>query len=158
MVSPPKLHSSEHIGKLGSFTTFFQNHEKVLDIVIHVSHDDTTIQDRIVKSIKFGYEQAINNETNRYYIAQLVVSAIFILHCIYTIGLFLFGVRQKSFIYFSLLLLTAAMAILLDDDRLLLSWIPLNVTWTLKLLLINYNLIILFMYLLHRFSQKRKIK
>lgn len=68
---------------------------------------------------------------------QLLVCVVLFMHAVYVWIVYLIGIRQKALIYFSLLIICVIFMILVDDDKLLLVWLPLGYAWNVKLLFIS---------------------
>ncbi|MEF3306959.1 hybrid sensor histidine kinase/response regulator [Paenibacillus sp. GYB003] len=119
-----------------------------IELLIRVANFDQPNVGGIAESIRFGSQTAIDSQ--RWYSIgfQLVTFVILLLHGIYAGILYLFDMRQKSFIVFMLLLFTASLTIVSDDDLILLQWLPLNFTWMMKIRLLSYEWLAFFILLL----------
>ncbi|MCM3560203.1 ATP-binding protein [Brevibacillus borstelensis] len=124
-----------------------------IDIVIHAANYYNGVSAGMVDPVKFGSQQAVNRAVEFSVGTQVVVILILSLHIIYALIFFFLGVRQKSLIYFALLMMSAIFTIVLDDDRLLLQWMPLEYEWHRKLVSISFlgASVFLFQYVRHLF-------
>ncbi|MED1616027.1 7TM diverse intracellular signaling domain-containing protein, partial [Aneurinibacillus migulanus] len=111
---------------------------KEIELLVRVANFDQPLKGGIVKSIYFGSQAAIDTEREYSIGFQLVTFIILLLHGLYAILLYVFGPRQKTFLMFFLLLLSAGLSIVSDHDSLLLIWLPLDYTWSLKIRLLSY--------------------
>lgn len=139
-IGQPSKSANLYKGKLGTYKAFFHTDNDEVEVIIHVADHDNAHEGGIIKPIKLGTEKAINNEVNLSKIMQLLVSIILIVHSLYAVGLYFMnkGKRQKELIYFGLLLIFASFSILVDEDKLLFSLLPINAVWSLKLLYLSF--------------------
>lgn len=124
-------------------------HEEIV-LLVRAANYDHPMEGGIVKSIRFGSEAAISTERSYSIAFQLVSFMIMMLHALYAGILYFFNRRHRVFLIFFLLLLAVAMSIISDNDTILLIWFPINYTWALKLKMLAYPAISLFMLLLTR--------
>jgi signal transduction histidine kinase/CheY-like chemotaxis protein len=110
-----------------------------IDLVIQFSNFHTSRSAGIAKSILFGTSTAVNKAQTQSFMMQFVVVTILLLHCIYAFVIFLAFVRKKELVYLSLAFLSAALSVLVDDDKILLYLLP-AISWEtwIKLLYISY--------------------
>lgn len=125
-------------GTLGTQTSFFQPNGFEIELIIQVANYDDAYSFGIENSIKFGTENAVNTNGNNNVILQLIVSTLLLLHAIYALSLFLVGRREKELIYYTLLLLFAVLSILINNDNILYSWLPIDITWSMKLMFLSF--------------------
>lgn len=144
-------HKAEAIPQLSSYIVNYNAGDKrILEILVQAANYENPFRGGILKAVKFGSQAAIDKERLYSIGFQLVTFIIFILHSLYAFILFFFNRREKSFIYFGLLLVAAAFSIVSDHEYLLSLWLPLNYTWALKIRLLSYLSISFFMLLLTR--------
>ncbi|WP_312470536.1 ATP-binding protein [Neobacillus sp.] len=124
--------------KIIPYTSAFSSDRNDIEMVIHVANYDDPAAGGITKSIQFGTEKAISRTTNFSIMMQLIACVIFMLHGIYAIIIYFIGRRKLELIYFALLLVCTVLSILLEDDKLLLLWLPIDFEWSLKLLFLSY--------------------
>ena len=130
------LHHSGEPMERGPFVTLFQPESNNLDIVIHVSNYEIPFFGGITQSIQFGTDKAITKEHSLSTTLQIVVSIIYLLHCMYVFILYIISNKkyQKEIIYYGFMLLLASLTILIDDNIVL--QLPIDVELSLKLLLL----------------------
>jgi sensor histidine kinase YesM len=99
--------------------TFMADENGVIELVIQAANYVDGRSGGIVRSIKFGSEEAILKEMKLSLSMQILAMAIFLMHSIYAFILFLAGNREKRMLYFSLLTLSIALNNgLSSDDKL----------------------------------------
>ena len=76
--------------------SFTADENGVIDIVIQVANYRDNRSAGIVRSIKFGSEQAIAQEIKISMSMQLLAAIIFLIHSLYSLGLFLLGNKDKT--------------------------------------------------------------
>ncbi len=142
------------------FQFTFTSKTQTVDLVIHIANYDNLRFGGIVSAIEFGTGDAILKRSFVSAMTQIITSAIFLFHALYVLVLNVMKVRKKELAYFFMLLLSTSIAILLDDDRLLLHIIPLNYEWAIKLTQLSYLNIALFCLLFFKslFSIDKRIK
>src|SRR5690625_7026477 len=71
---------------------------------------------------------------------HFIVALLIVVHGLYAFGLYIINRKQKQreLIYFGLLLIFAAFSTLVDDDKLLISALPIDATLSLKLLYLSF--------------------
>ncbi|MFF2908257.1 ATP-binding protein [Paenibacillus sp. NPDC057934] len=145
----------ESQSRVTSYTvSYTANGQQELDVLIQTANDDNPFWGGILKAIKFGSQAAIDSERLYSIGFQLVVFIVLLLHSLYAVILFFFNPKEKSFIFFGLLLLLTALSIVSDHDNLLQLWLPINYTWSLKIRMLSYASISFFMLLLARTFHK----
>ncbi|MFF2014474.1 ATP-binding protein [Paenibacillus sp. NPDC058177] len=141
--------------RVSSYTiTYTANGQQELDVLVQAANHDNPSLGGILKSIKFGSQAAIDKERLYSIGFQLVIFIVLLLHSLYAVILFFFNPKERSFIYFCMLLIVTALSIASDHDNLLQLWLPINYTWGLKTRLLSYSSISFFMLLLTRTFHK----
>lgn len=108
----------EYIAKnLPYSTTFTADENGVIDLVIQAANYADSRSGGIIRSIKFGSEEAIAKEMKFSVSMQLLGAVIFFMHSVYAFILFLLGNREKKLLYFSLLTLCVTLPSLLSSDE-----------------------------------------
>lgn len=111
-------HKEDYVAKnLPYSTTFTADENGKIDIVIQAANYEDRRGSGIVRSIKFGSEQAIAKEKTISSSMQLLAITIFLAHSIYALILFFLGNREKSLLFFSLLTLCIAISNLFSNDE-----------------------------------------
>lgn len=129
--------------------------ENELIVIIRAANFDHGSKSGISYSIRFGTEAVIDQE-RKYSIAfQFGIILIFILHVIYSGILFIMS-RQRNLLIFMLLLICTALSVAADNDAILLSLLPVNYTWGIKIKLLSYLWLVFSSLLLtYKFSESR---
>ncbi|MDH4616966.1 ATP-binding protein [Brevibacillus sp. AY1] len=98
-------------------TTFTADENGVIELVIQAANYMDSRSSGIIRSIKFGSEEAIAKEMKISISMQLLAVIIFLMHAAYSLILFLLGNREKKLLYFSLLTLCTALSNILSMDE-----------------------------------------
>ncbi|HBZ09912.1 MAG TPA: histidine kinase [Bacillus bacterium] len=98
-------------------TTFTADESGLIEIVVQVANYEDTRGSGIIRSIKFGSEEAIAKEIRFSSSIQLLAIIIFLMHSVYALILFFLGSKDKKLLYFSLLSLCVALGSLLSHDE-----------------------------------------
>ncbi|MDF2651152.1 MAG: hypothetical protein K0Q73_6957, partial [Paenibacillus sp.] len=109
-----------------------------LDIVIHAANFLGTGAVSIMKSITFGNATAVEHEKWLLIIIQLIVCVVLSFHALFACILYLIGTRQKAVIVFALLVMSTILLTLIDDEKLLLIWLPISFEWSVRILLLCF--------------------
>lgn len=115
--------------------SFIADEMSEIEIVIQAANFTDPRKSGIVRSMKFGTDGAIQRETLLSTAMQLMIAAIFMIHAIYALVLYFMGTRDKRMIYFSMLIISANLLLLLaNDEKLLHSWFSIDFEWSFKLI------------------------
>lgn len=98
-------------------TTFTADENGVIELVIQAANYRDSRGSGIIRSIKFGSEEAIAKEMKVSISMQLLAVVIFLVHAGYSLILFLLGNREKKLLYFSLLTLCTALSNVFSSDE-----------------------------------------
>lgn len=98
-------------------TTFTADENGAIELVIQAANYADSRGSGIIRSIKFGSEEAIAKEMKFSVSMQLLAAVIFLMHSVYALILFLLGNREKKLLYFSLLTLCVTLTSLLSNDE-----------------------------------------
>ncbi|MGG4146046.1 ATP-binding protein [Paenibacillus algorifonticola] len=121
------------------YTAIFKADTDEIDIVVHAANYDNSIRGGVTGSIKFGSERAVKKEVGFSVSMQIVVFVVLMIHALYALILYVIGTRNKSLISFFMLVVSTIVMTLLDDDKLLLVWLPaLSYEWSIKLILLSF--------------------
>ncbi|WP_240418441.1 ATP-binding protein [Paenibacillus periandrae] len=142
------------------YSVFFTPDTPEIEVVIQVSNASRFGPGGIIQPIRFGFQPAINHETLFTMSMQLLLCVVLLLHAVYAILLYFIGTRQKALIYFALLNLFTILSVVVDDDRLLLIWMPIQQDWSLKVFFIAYIGLTAFFvqFMKHLFPDYTKMK
>lgn len=109
---------NEYVAKnLPYSTTFTADEDGVIELVIQAANYVDSRNSGIIRSIKFGSEEAIAKEMKFSVSMQLLGAVIFLMHAVYSLILFLLGNREKRLLYFSLLALCVTLSSLFSNDE-----------------------------------------
>ncbi|MFC0329096.1 ATP-binding protein [Paenibacillus sepulcri] len=128
----PADQAQQYIAQNVPYNASFMTSSDEIEIVIQAANFHNPYSGGINTSIKFGTQAAVSKETDFSIGTQLSVCLIFLLHAVYTCILYFFGVRQKALFYFNLMLLCGIISILIVDDKIILTWLPINFEWATK--------------------------
>lgn len=110
--------------------TFKPDEDGIINIAIQVANFKDIRSSGIVRSIKFGTEQAITKDNNLSLIMQLLASAILLIHSIYAIILYFLGKLDRRLLYFSALLFSFTIVNMITSDKKLLNILfDINYDW-----------------------------
>ncbi|WP_231594387.1 ATP-binding protein [Paenibacillus algorifonticola] len=129
----PSANPQEHEGKMYPLIASIAGTNE-MNIVLHVSNYDFPNGGGITKPIKFGTLAAVQREDYLLIAMQLMVAIIYILHLIYVGLLPLLGVRKKEIVYLAIVIFCMLLGTLVDDNKLLVAWLPISLHWNIKLL------------------------
>ncbi|EGL17435.1 MULTISPECIES: ATP-binding protein [unclassified Paenibacillus] len=108
----------EYISKdLPYSTTFTADDNGVIELVIQAANYVDSRSGGIVRSIKFGSEEAIAKEMKSSIFMQFLAAIIFIMHAVYALILYLLGNKEKKLLYFSLLALCVTITSVFSTDE-----------------------------------------
>lgn len=128
----------DYVPRLVPYPAFFTADSGEITLVIHVASDSGTRAIRFDEPIKFGSAAAIHEARSFSVHLQLMLGIVMVMHMLYAITLYYMSGKRKEFILFLLLVICALISVLLDDDRLLLLWLPMSYVWSLKLTHLAY--------------------
>ncbi|EJL29119.1 ATP-binding protein [Brevibacillus sp. BC25] len=115
-------------------STFTADENGVIEIVIQAANYVDGRSSGIVRSIKFGSEEAIAKEIKVSVSTQLLAAMIFLIHSVYAFILFLLGDKKKNLLYFSLLTLCIALtSVLSNDEKLFHQLFYIGIDWDFRL-------------------------
>ena len=110
--------AEDHIAKNLPYSTSFTADENgVIELVIQVANFEDSRGGGLVRSIKFGSEEAIAAETKVSISMQLLTAIVFLVHAVYALVLYVLGNREKKLLYFSLLIFSIVLTTTLSNDE-----------------------------------------
>lgn len=141
-----------------SIVTVTPDEEGWIHLVISVSSSDEVYDGGLLKSIRFGTENAITREYWTLSAMQLMLAAIMLVHGIYSCILYFIRPKKIELLYFTVAMLLSSLSILVSDDRLILQWIPLNYDIFAKLAYLSYTGLSLFflLFVRHLFTNNKR--
>ncbi|MFD0715650.1 ATP-binding protein [Paenibacillus sp. GCM10027626] len=111
-------------------TTFTADDNGVIELVIQAANYVDSRSGGIVRSVKFGSEEAIAKEMKASTFMQFLAAIIFIMHAVYALILYLLGNKEKKLLYFSLLALCVTiMSVFSTDEKLFHQLFYIGVNW-----------------------------
>ena len=114
--------------------SFTADENGVIEIVVQAANYVDVRSSGIIRSIKFGTEEAILKDTKLSSSMQLISAIIFLLHSVYALILFFLGNREKKLIYFSLLTFSITITSLLsNDEKLFHQFFDIGYKWDFRL-------------------------
>ncbi|GGN97776.1 hypothetical protein GCM10010969_16020 [Saccharibacillus kuerlensis] len=116
-----------------------------IELIVEVSNFENPFRGGISRSIKFGPAHAIHSERTYNVGMQLMTIVVLMLHAVYIGIIYFFSRNNKIFLTFTLLLIAAMCSISLDEDKVLLSLLPLDYEMVKRVSLISYLLMMGFM-------------
>lgn len=125
-----------------SYTPLYKaNGVNEIELLVRVANFDNPFNGGIVRAIRFGADTAINTERWISIGFQIVTFVLLMFLGLYAVMLYLFS-WQKGLLAFFMLLLTAGLTIVSDNDSLLLVGMPfINYAWALKIKMLSYTLV-----------------
>lgn len=125
----------EYISKdLPYSTTFTADDNGVIELVIQAANYVDSRSGGIVRSIKFGSEEAIAKEMKASVFMQFLAAIIFIMHAVYALILYLLGNKEKKLLYFSLLALCVTITSVFSmDEKLFHQLFYIGINWDFRL-------------------------
>lgn len=125
----------EYISKdLPYSTTFTADDNGVIELVIQAANYVDSRSGGIVRSIKFGSEEAIAKEMKASIFMQFLAAIIFIMHAVYALILYLIGNKEKKLLYFSLLALCVTItSVFSTDEKLFHQLFYIGINWDFRL-------------------------
>ncbi|MCC3373762.1 ATP-binding protein [Cohnella sp. REN36] len=135
----PAKNKQQYTARSMPFTAAFKADTGEIDIVVQAANYDNIYQGGLIESIRFGSERAVDKEAGFSANMQLVVCVVLMIHALYALILYAIGTRQKALIHFFMLVVSTVVMTLLDDDKLLLVWLPaIGYEWSMKLVLLSF--------------------
>ncbi len=134
----PAENKEQYTARSIPYSAIFSSQSHEIEIVIQVADYDNFKKGGITRSIQFGSAAAVGDKGSFSTTMQLILITVLLIHALYSGILYVMGNRQQLLLYFSLLMISALVMTLLDDDKLLLSWVPMSYEWNVKLIELSY--------------------
>jgi len=134
----PAKSKEQYTARIIPYSAIFSSQSHELELVIQVANYDSLSKGGITSSIQFGSADAVGENVRFSTTMQLILITVLLIHALYSGILYVMGNRQKLLLYFSLLMISALVMVLLDDDKLMLSWVPMSYEWNVKLIELSY--------------------
>lgn len=131
--------------KVPYYANFYPEGETI-EVVIQVANYYDYLKGGLTSPVLIGTQHAI--EENIWYSRsmQLLVCAVLLIHAVYACLLLFIGGRIPGLLSFFLLIVSTIISILIDDERLLQIWLPINYDWISRLFHLSYLGIIYFLF------------
>lgn len=100
-----------------SSTSIRADETGVINIVLQVTNFMDPRSSGLVRSMKFGYEEDVQAETELSTTLQIVTAVIFIVIALLSVLIFIVGIRDKRLLYFSITILVVAFINLMGGDE-----------------------------------------
>ncbi|MEI7026408.1 ATP-binding protein [Paenibacillus sp. y28] len=143
----------------GPYNVVFWTDKSEIEIVIHAANFGNLVQGGLLNSIQFGTENVVMGHKQFSMSMQLLVCVFLLIHVVYALILYIMGARYRALLSLALMMISAALSVLVTDDKLLLAWLKLPYSVSLKLNILSYiwvaALLILCVHQLYPKLQKR---
>lgn len=114
--------------------TFTADKNGKIDIWVQAANFTDKRSSGIVRSMKFGSEDAILKDIKFSYTMQVASAIVFLVHVVYALLLYFLGNREKRLLFFSILVFSAMMGSLLSsDEKLFHQFIYMGQEWDFRL-------------------------
>ncbi|WP_203363355.1 ATP-binding protein [Bacillus sp. REN10] len=128
----------EHQGQVLPYTALFSSDQDELDIVLQVSNFKHPGMSGIEKSLTFGFADSVIKEQKSDETLQVIVGVVLVLYGLGTAYIYFFFKSQKEVSYFTAVLFCMTLATLVEDDKVLLQWLPMDYEWLMKIMKVSY--------------------
>jgi len=115
---------AENLPYTASFTA---NEQHMIEIIIHVANYKDPRHSGIVRSMKFGLEKSVADETHFSISMQQLIAVVFFMHAMYAIFIYIIGSKDCRLVYFSIITTFVTIMILLgSEEKILHHWVKLS--------------------------------
>ncbi len=136
--------------KTTSYTaSYFAKDTTVIEVLIHAANYDQPHKGGIAGPIFVGSQEAVEQSYFYNISTQMIAIIILLLHGLYACILYLFNTKERALFLVGLMTISVAVILMARNDSLLLTLLPINYTWSLKIRLIAFlwqNLFILLVF------------
>lgn len=146
-VGKPTLDSATYLAKRMPATVELPTDKGEIDLLIHVADHES--MGGIIKTIRFGKVDAIQTRVSLSIGLQLLLVAVFLIHFIYSLILYVMSKKMKPLLYYGLINLFAILTVITVDDRLLFMLLQVDFFWEKKIILLSYGLAVSLTFLLN---------
>lgn len=108
------------------------------EIIIQGVQTNPYVQGGFQKEIIFGDLHSMEQSKTFSITTQMAVCLVFIFYLLFTILLWIIGIRDKSLLYFALIIVSTCVTVLVSSNKILFSYIPINWIWANKLFYFSY--------------------
>ncbi|WP_308530501.1 ATP-binding protein [uncultured Paenibacillus sp.] len=120
------------------YSVTFEADRGVLDLVLQVANYDDRVMGGLTEPVQLGTAQAMSRAYWFSAGSQAAMFLLMIMHALYAFVLYFIGARQKPLLIFSLLALSGAAAVTVDQDRLLSAWFGVGYETVYKIYYLSY--------------------
>jgi len=117
-----------------------------IEVVIQVANYYDYSKGGLTSPVLIGTEQAIEKKVWYSRGMQVILCVILLLHAVYACLFLFIGGRASGLSNFVLLIFSAILSNLIDDERLLTIWMPISYEWYIRLFHLSYLGIIYFLF------------
>lgn len=128
------------------YYTYFYPEGETIEVVIQVANYYDYFEGGLTSPVLIGTGQAIEQNVWFSRSMQMLLCAVLLIHALYACLLLFIGGRIRGLLSFFLLVVSTMISILIDDERLLQTWLPINYDWVIRLFHLSYLGIIYFLF------------
>lgn len=148
--------STSPIGRpITHYFTLNTNESEIIIQGVQVNH---YVQGGFSREIIFGDLHSMKQVAYFSITTQLAVCLIFAFYLLFTILIWAIGIRDKSLLYFAMILISTCVTVLVSSNKVLYNYIPINWIWANRLFYFSYINNMLFFVLFLRELMKKYAK
>lgn len=119
-------------------THYFTLNNNESEIIIQGAQTNPYVQGGFQKEIIFGDLHSMEQSKTFSITTQMAVCLVFIFYLLFTILIWIIGIRDKSLLYFAFIIISTCVTVLVSSNKILFSYIPINWIWANKLFYFSY--------------------
>ncbi|THF82151.1 ATP-binding protein [Cohnella fermenti] len=135
--TPGKDAGSFTARKVPYYANFYPEGDTI-EVVIQVANYDDYSRGGLISPVLIGTQQAIEKKVWLSRGMEVMVCVILLLHAVYACQFLFIGGRAPGLMNFVLLIVSVIVSILIDDERLLTTLLPINYEWYVRLFHLSY--------------------
>ena len=108
------------------------------EIIIQGVQANPYIQGGFQREIIFGDLHSMEQSKSFSITTQMAVCLVFLFYLLFTILLWVIGIRDRSLLYFAMIIISTCVTVLVSSNKILFSYIPINWIWANKLFYFSY--------------------
>ncbi len=108
------------------------------EIIIQGVQTNPYIQGGFQREIIFGDLHSMEKSKSFSITSQMAVCLVFLFYLLFTFLLWVIGIRDRSLLYFSMIIISTCVTVLVSSNKILFSYIPINWIWANKLFYFSY--------------------
>ncbi|MFJ6267433.1 ATP-binding protein [Lysinibacillus xylanilyticus] len=130
-------------------TYYFTLDSSESEVIIQGVQTNRYAQGGFTKEIIFGDLQSMEQSKFFSVATQIAVCLVFIFYLLFTVLLYAIGIRSKSLIYFTMIIVSTCITVLVSSNRIIYIYIPTNWIWANKIYYFFYinNMLFFFLFL-----------